>query len=188
MRIFLALFPSPAAQEAAFRVIARLRRPNDDVSWVKRENLHYTLRFMGELDEDGVSRVIAAGRLGVAERPPFAATLGEVGAFPSAHRARVLWLGLSQGADALVSLARALEQALRDHGFEAAERPFSPHLTLGRVRRREGDWSTRLAGVAAELESGWAPAFTVDRVAIVESTLSPGGSIYRVRAQAALAA
>ena len=92
MRIFLALFPSPAVQEAAHRIIERLRRPDDDVSWVKRENLHYTLRFMGELDEEGVSRVIAAGRLGVAERPPFTASLGKVGAFPGAHRARVLWL------------------------------------------------------------------------------------------------
>lgn len=188
MRTFLAVFPSPPVQEAARRVIERLRFPDDDVSWVRRENLHYTLRFLGDLDEDGVSRLIAAARRGAAERSPFTATLGGAGAFPSARRARVLWLGLSEGAESLTALASGLEQALRDQGFDAAERAFSPHLTLGRVRRREQDWSARLAGVAATLERGWAPAFTIDRVVVVESTLSPGGSIYRVRAEAALAA
>ena len=187
MRTFLAVFPAAAAQQAAHRVIERLRRAGDDVSWVRRENLHYTLRFMGDLDEDGVTRVIAAAGQAVSGRPPFAATPGEAGAFPSARRARVLWLGLSQGAEALIALASGLEQALRGQGFEAARRPFSPHLTLGRVRRREADWSARLAAVGAGLQPGWAPAFTVDRVAVVESTLASGGSVYRVRAEAALA-
>jgi 2'-5' RNA ligase len=188
VRTFLAVFPSSPAQDAAHRVTERLRRPEDDVSWVRRENLHYTLRFLGELDEDGVSRVIAAASAGVTGRPAFEATLGAAGAFPSARRARVLWLGLSRGAEALTALAQALEQALRERGFSAAERAFSPHLTLGRVRRGEQDWSARLSGLAAGLESGWAPAFTVDRVLVVHSTLSPGGSIYRVCAEAALAA
>jgi RNA 2',3'-cyclic 3'-phosphodiesterase len=188
MRMFLAVFPSSSAQEAAHGVIERLRRPDDEVSWVRRENLHYTLRFMGELDEDGVSRLIAAARQGAAERPRFTAILGGAGAFPSARRARVLWLGLSEGAEALTTLAGGLERALAGHGFGAAERAFSPHLTLGRVRRRDQDWSGRLAGVAAGIGSGGATDFAVDHVAVVESTLSPGGSIYRVRAEAALAA
>ena len=188
MRTFLAVFPSSEAQGAAHGVIERLRRPDDDVSWVRRENLHYTLRFMGELDEDAVSRLIAAARQAAAACPRFTATLGAAGAFPSARRPRVLWLGLSEGSQALAALAGALEGALVGHGFGAAERSFSPHLTLGRVRRREQDWSVRLAGVAADIESERAAGFTVDRVVVVESTLSPGGSIYHVRAEAALAA
>src|SRR5262245_52769846 len=99
MRMFLAVFPPSPAQQAAHRVIERLRRTDDDASWVRRENLHYTLRFMGELDEDAVSRLIAAAREGAVERPRFVATLGAAGAFPSARRARVLWLGLAEGAD-----------------------------------------------------------------------------------------
>jgi 2'-5' RNA ligase len=135
-----------------------------------------------------VSRVIAATREGATDRPAFGATFGTPGAFPDARRARVLWLGLSQGAETLSALAGALEQALLARGFPAAERAFSPHLTLGRVRRPERDWGARLGEVAAGLEDGWAPPFTVDRVAVVHSTLSPGGSIYRVCAEAALAA
>jgi 2'-5' RNA ligase len=92
-----------------------------------------------------------------------------------------LWLGLSQGDEALAALAQGVEQALRRWGFDAADHPFRPHLTIGRVRERDQDWSGRLAGAEAE------PArFAVDRIAVVQSTLSPRGSIYEVRAEARL--
>ncbi len=188
MRTFLAVFPSSAAQEAAARINERLRSPEDDVAWVRRENMHYTLRFLGELDEDAVARVIAAARAAATGRPAFGARLGAPGAFPSAHRARVLWLGLAEGAELLVALAASVERSLVERGFAAAERGFSPHLTLGRVRRREQDWTARLSAITSEPGAGSAPVFTVDRVAVVQSTLSPGGSIYRVCAEAALAA
>lgn len=181
MRIFLAIFPSPEAQAAAADVIERLRRPGDAVSWVKRENLHYTVRFLGELGDRGLARVTDAARAGVAGHRAFVATLGGVGAFPNERRARVLWLGLSEGAEALGALARSVERALRGRGFEPADRAFKPHLTLGRVRERDQDWSARVAGMAA----GPLP-FTVDRVTVVQSTLSPKGSLYRVRAEAVL--
>ena len=182
MRIFLAVFPSPDAQEAAARVIERLRKPGDGVSWVKRENLHYTVRFLGELGESGLARVSEAAREAVAGQRRFEAALGATGAFPNARRARVLWLGLSEGAEALADVAHAVEQALRRHGFERADRGFTSHLTLGRVRERDQDWSERLAGVSADPS----PRFPVDRVTVVQSTLSPKGSIYQVRAEAML--
>lgn len=188
MRIFLAVFPPPAVQEAAFRAVERLRRAGDGVSWVRRDNLHYTLRFMGELGERGVTRAIGAARQAVADTPAFPATLGEVGAFPDARRARVLWLGLSEGAEPLVALARALERSLRGQGFDPADRPFTPHLTIGRVRRGATDWTGRVAELNADPAHAWAPSFTVDRIRVVQSTLSPGGSIYQVRAEAALVA
>lgn len=182
MRIFLAVFPSAEAQDAAAAVIERLRRTGDGVSWVRRDNLHYTLRFMGELGESGLGRVIEAAREGAAGHRPIEAVLGAAGAFPSARKARVLWLGLDQGGEAFTALAQSVERALRGRGFDAADHPFRPHLTIGRVRERDADWSERLAGLAAE------PApFPVDRIAIVQSTLSPKGSIYQVRAEATLA-
>lgn len=186
MRTFLAVFPSPEVQAAAHDAIERLRRSDDDVTWVRRENLHYTLRFMGDLEEEAVRRLVTGVGQGVRGRAPFAATLGAAGAFPSARRARVLWLGLARGGEELTALARGVEQALVDHGFAAAERPFSPHLTIGRVRRRDQDWSGRLADAATAGDA--APEFRVERVAVVRSTLAPGGSIYRVHAEAGLSA
>jgi len=183
MRIFLAVFPSPEAQRAAFATIERLRRPNDGIAWVKRDNLHYTLRFLGELDESGVTRATQAAREAASGVPAFEARLGAPGAFPSPRRARVLWLGLAHGAEALVALAARLERSLMARGFEAAGRPFSAHLTIGRVKGGDADWSATLAAPVAE--SG--PAFAVDRLCVVQSTLARGGSIYAVRAEAPLA-
>jgi 2'-5' RNA ligase len=182
MRIFLAVFPSAEAQALAAGLIERLRQPGDGISWVKRENLHYTLRFMGELGESGLARVGEAAREGVAGHRCFEAVLGAAGAFPRANRARVLWLGLARGEDALSALARSVEQALRGRGFDRADHRFTSHLTIGRVRERDQDWGERLAGVAVEP----ATPFVVDRVLVVHSTLSPKGSRYDVRAEVRL--
>ena len=183
MRIFLAVFPPAEVQSAAAEVIERLRRPNDAVSWVERENLHFTVRFLGELGESGAGRAAEAAREGAADHRAFEAALGAPGAFPSAKRSRVLWLGLAEGAEPLVALARSVEQTLVRRGFDRADRPFTAHLTLGRVRDREQDWSERLIGPAPEP----AVRFPVERVVVVQSTLSPKGSIYQVRAEAPLA-
>lgn len=182
MRLFLAVFPPPEVQRAAADVSDALRRPGDAVSWVKRENLHYTLRFLGELAEAGMKRATRAVEHAVGAHRAFAAVLGPAGAFPRPDRARVLWLGLQKGAPELEGLAHDLEIALREQGFERADHPFTAHLTLGRVRDRDQDWSARLAGARAEPVS-----FVVDRVRLVESTLSPKGSRYDTRAEARLA-
>ena len=184
MRIFLAVFPPPAAQEAAAAVIDRLRRPGDGVSWVQRDNLHFTLRFIGEVGADGARRVGEAARAAAARCAPFEATLGPPGAFPNPHRARVLWLGLSAGGDRLVSLARALEEALEPRGFEREGKAFSSHLTIGRVRDPRADWTAPLAE-APTLDPGGA-RFRVERLCVVESRLDPKGSIYTVRESADL--
>jgi 2'-5' RNA ligase len=183
MRIFVAVFPAAEAQEAAAAVIDRLRQPGDGVSWVKRENLHYTLRFMGDLGTSGLGRVTDAAREGAHGHASFTAALGAAGAFPNPPRARVLWLGLSEGGEALAALARSVEQSLRQKGFDRADRPFKSHLTLGRVRDRDQDWTERLDGVAAASSA----RFVVNRVVVVQSTLSPQGSIYQVCAEALLA-
>jgi len=182
MRIFLAVFPPPAVQDRAFAVIEALRRPDDRVSWVKRDNLHYTMRFLGEIGDDGLRRASEAAEVAAARHRAFEAVLGAAGAFPNARKARVLWLGLVHGAEALTALARDVELELRRRGFDRADRPFAPHLTIGRARERDQDWSQRLDVAAAP-----GARFLVDRVRVVESQLSPKGSIYTVRAEPRLA-
>ncbi len=181
MRLFLAVFPPPQVQRAARAVSDALAHPGDGVSWVKADNLHFTLRFLGEVGEDGARRASEAAREAAAGEARFDAALGAPGAFPDAARARVIWLGLSAGAEPLVRLARALERALRARGFEPADRAFTPHLTLGRVRTPGADWAMRLG--AARVGPA---AFPVERLCVMESVLSPGGSRYTVRERAPL--
>jgi RNA 2',3'-cyclic 3'-phosphodiesterase len=188
MRLFLAVFPSSEAQLAAHALIESLRQPGDGVSWVKRENLHYTLRFLGEVGDDGARRATEGAQEAAAGAQAFTAALGGLGAFPSSRRARVLWLGMSQGAGALEALARELERALERRGFAPEGRRFSAHLTLGRVREGRGggeaDWTQALAEAEGVAAAG--PPFAVDRIAVVESRLDPRGSIYTVRAEGRL--
>lgn len=182
MRLFLAVFPPPAVQVAAYAATERLRKPGDGVSWVKPENLHYTMRFLGEVGADGARRAGEAARAAAGAQDAFDAELGTLGAFPDARRARVIWVGLGTGADRLVALARTLASELRTRGFEREKQKFNAHLTLGRVREPRADWTERLAGVTPAGET----AFRVETIQVVESQLSPRGSIYTVREEARL--
>jgi 2'-5' RNA ligase len=184
MRLFLAVFPPAGVQRAVHACIEALRCPGDGVSWVKPENLHYTLRFLGELGEDGARRAAEAATEAAVKSREFAAALGGLGAFPDPRRARVIWVGMSEGGEALVVLARDLDRALAKRGFGAPDKPFSAHLTVGRVREPRRDWT---AALAEARPAGLAARFTVDRICVVESQLNPRGSIYTVRAGAPLA-
>ena len=180
MRLFVAVFPPPDVQSAAYRAADPLRPGHDAVAWVRKENLHYTMRFLGEVDEAGAANAAAAMHEAAASRPRFAAVLGGFGAFPSAKRARVLWIAMLQGAEPMRLLASTLDEALVRHGFEAADDSFEPHLTVGRVRA-PGDWTARLLD-APTVEA----RFQVDRMRLVSSVLSPGGSRYETVAEAML--
>jgi 2'-5' RNA ligase len=184
VRLFLAVFPPEAVRAAAHAAAAPLRRAPGRVSWVSPGNLHYTLRFLGEVGEDGARRAGEAAVEAAASVAAFEAALGGLGAFPDPAHARAIWVGLSAGAESLVALATALDRALAQRGFARPDRSFTPHLTLGRVRDPRADWGAALAGTPAL--SGIPARFTVDRLSVVESTLSPQGSIYQVRAEAPL--
>lgn len=173
LRVFLALFPPPAVQAAAAEAIERLREDGDRVSWVKRENLHFTLRFLGDVGEDGARRAAEAAAEIAADHRAFDAALGPLGAFPDGSRARVLWIGLSRGEEPMVALARSLERALERRGFEPEGRPFAAHLTIGRVREVGRDWSDAMKHATLG-----PAAWHVDRVLLIRSTLSPQGSRY----------
>jgi 2'-5' RNA ligase len=138
------------------------------------------MRFLGDVDEPGAAKAAAAMREAAANRARFGASLGGFGAFPSAKRARVLWLGMLQGAEPMRLLASALDEALVRHGFEPADESFEPHLTMGRVRA-PGDWTARLLD-APTVEA----RFQVDRLRLVNSVLSQGGSRYETVEEVAL--
>ena len=185
MRLFVAVFPPALVQRAAAGVIDGLRRDGDGVSWVKPDNLHYTMRFLGEIGDDGLARVTEAATEAATTTPAFDAELGGPGAFPNARRARVIWLGMRAGAEPLAALAKSLERALASRGFEPEGRPFTAHLTLGRVREPRADWTAPLE--SAHIAEGVPRRFRVDRLTVVESRLHPKGSIYAPRAEAILA-
>lgn len=132
------------------------------------ENWHITLRFLGTVDQVTYERFLAT--LDVEERAPFRVQLGGVGAFPNAHRATVVWVGIEKGGAQLASLNAVAEEAARMAGLEPEERPFHAHLTLARVRPPAD--VRDLEGLMVDL--GW----HCDRITVYRSRPGRGGARY----------
>src|SRR3972149_5444057 len=140
IRAFVAVNLDPSLKEALARVMERLKATRADVGWVNPENLHRTLKFLGQVEEtrlEAIAEAVASAARGCGS---FRFVLGGLGAFPQPRAARVVWVGVPEGADSLAGLQGRLEAELEPLGFPREERPFMAHLTLGRVRgpgRRE---------------------------------------------------
>jgi 2'-5' RNA ligase len=144
------------------------------VAWVAEPNLHVTLKFLGRVDAGQVDAVSRALRDGVARAPAFSLRLEGLGAFPTATRARVIWAGVADGAEACAAIAGLADGALAPLGFPTEARAFSPHVTLGRVREpRRDERLAALIRAAAATDFGVVP---VRSISLMRSDLSPRGA------------
>jgi 2'-5' RNA ligase len=178
-RSFVAVFPP---RDVLSRIVA-LRAPLDlvlpGVRWVGERNLHFTLRFFGDLTREEVDRAARALDEGAAERTRFTITLAGIGVFPDWRRPRVLWIGAGEGSAPLVDLATDLERRFREAGLGKADKPFVPHLTVGRWREPPRALDPERARAVADA-AGPLGSFEVEDVRLVRSVLDPKGSIYTV--------
>lgn len=178
MRLFLAVTLPEALQQDIARATAQLRVAAPTVRWVRPDRLHLTIKFLGERPEDEALRIAAAARRATAELPPVRASLQGTGAFPNFRRPRVVWLGMHPEAP-LAAIARRLDAALAPVGVEAESRPFRAHVTLGRiVGAMPPVAAAALERDLRQVTSTWLLA--VYDIALMQSTLGPGGSTYRV--------
>jgi 2'-5' RNA ligase len=184
-RTFIAVELDPTLQEAAARLQERLRADGAQLRWVRPHNLHFTLRFLGEIPAAQLARACVAVRESAAAVSPFAVELGGLGAFPNFERPQVVWIGSLRGGEDLERLAAVLNAALGRQGFPGDARAFRPHLTLGRARddRRWGDLVRALQLHRDEALGRQ----DVRQVAVMESRLTPDGPIYTPREQVPLA-
>jgi len=175
MRLFFALPVSAEAQARLRPVLEAARQAGGDgVSFTKSDQLHFTLAFLGE--QPGPDEALAAGEL-LRETRPFEIALSGAGAFPNTSRPRVLWLGVTDGAAALMDTAERLRSALRQRGFQIEDRKFRAHLTLGRVRPR----GERLAKQAlAAIRPVELARWTARGASLVQSVLGRGGATHTV--------
>jgi RNA 2',3'-cyclic 3'-phosphodiesterase len=167
----------PDALRAALATeIERLEPPARGVGWVVAENLHLTLKFLGGVEPEHLERVVAALQATAAAATPFELALRGLGAFPSPTRPRVIWAGAHRGGEAVAALAARVDDALGPLDFPREERPFSAHVTLGRLRepRRDPALAEALAA-GAEKDFG---RFRVEQMTLMRSDLSPRGARY----------
>lgn len=162
-----------AAHIATLRNVAS----GDRVSWQRAENLHLTLKFLGEIEQKRVAALSEAASRAVKQSQPFNLTIEGAGSFPPRGVPRVLWLGVSDSTGSLAGLQKHLEEECLVEGFEREERSFSPHLTIARIRAPQGARTIASSHQAAGFE---AMETLVKELVVMRSQLAPRGSLYTV--------
>ena len=184
IRAFIAIELAEPVRRGLADLQEDLGRGGADVKWVTPANLHLTLKFLGQVEEDTVPRVCGIMAEAVEGLAPFGLRIAGAGSFPSGRRPRVVWVAAHEAGSTLVVIHRRLEKGLSSVGVAPDGRRFVAHVTLGRVRT--GRRVERLAeGIdrAAEREFG---GVTADALTLFESTLTPTGPIYTAVGRASL--
>ena len=172
MRTFIAVELPETVKSAIGNYIDSLCGLIDNVKWVAPANLHLTIKFLGEVKESDIKGISDCVSKTASESSPFVMGLSHIGFFPSRRNPRVIWLGADGGEECLIDLFHDLENHLDELGFDRESRTFSPHLTIGRVKRHER------TTVPDDLPEFGPVTFDVDSVALIKSTLTPQGPIY----------
>ncbi|QDS99839.1 RNA 2',3'-cyclic phosphodiesterase [Adhaeretor mobilis] len=184
-RTFIAVPAEGEVQGAALNAIDQLRSVVDGVKWVEPENLHWTLQFLGDIDDVEMAQACRRVVKVVAQHEPFVLHGKGISAFPSPDRPKTLYLASDVGSKKFCALQADIEESLDDMGFRGERRQFVPHLTLGRINRggRGGDALSEQLVAMKDLEAG---AMAVDEVLVFASRLHRQGPGYQVLATAAL--
>ena len=184
MRIFVAVDVGPAVRAAAGRAARALAgRLGGDIRWVAPEQLHVTLRFLGEVsDADPVRAVLRAPF----ETGAFTARASRLGCFPPSGAPRVMWLGIGEGRDALAAVRAELDGRLASAGCLPERRPLRAHVTLGRMKRWPAASRRGVDRALSEVDPE-TPAWMVDRVTLYESRPMQHRARYHVLESAPLA-
>ena len=153
-----------------------LKSSRADVRWVSPENIHLTLKFFGTIEESIIESIIKLTEGPVRGTPLFFLKIQGMGAFPNLKNPRVIWMGFQEGKEIIVAIQKQLEREFEKIGVQPEDRPFHPHLTLGRMRSNRGkDELVRGMERYREEEFG---NFQVEKVVLIKSDLKPTGPIY----------
>jgi 2'-5' RNA ligase len=176
IRTFIAIAIPAVIQQKIAAICTPLAALPDRITWVKPQNLHFTLKFLGEISVGRVQRLKVTLKQAAQGCKPFPVDFTNIGIFPNAKRPRVIWLGLGDPTAQLVKLYQELEENLRVCGFVPENRKFKPHLTLGRIRRLKN--REQLISSLHSLPLPKLDQLKVTQVSLIRSQLQPQGPIY----------
>jgi 2'-5' RNA ligase len=176
IRSFLAIELPRAILKKIEEIEAALRSTHADVRWVNPEKIHLTLKFFGNIEESKIDSILKSIEEPAQNTAPFSLKVKGVGAFPNLKNPRVIWMGLVDGKEILTSLQKQIEKQLEKIGFQAEDRPFHPHLTLGRMKLGRG--KEDLMGRMEKHKEEEFGVFPVERMILFKSDLKPTGPIY----------
>jgi len=185
VRTFVAAEIPAEVKDRARGLIDRLQAASAKVKWVAPQHMHWTLKFLGDVDMLEIPAVCQAVKRAVEPLRPFDVEARGAGAFPDILRPRTVWVGMGAGSDAMIALHDRIDRELGTLGYREENRRFRPHLTIGRVRQSpEGiEELGRLVQENADFESGLS---TVYEVVVFASELSSDGPTHEALCHADL--
>ncbi|MDD5712354.1 MAG: RNA 2',3'-cyclic phosphodiesterase [Smithellaceae bacterium] len=177
IRAFLAVDPPPEVLEK-MAVLQREQKKaiSGVISWVRPEGMHLTLKFFGNIDPARIGDIAEVVRDKTSAQRKLSFEVRSLGVFPDANRPRVIWLGMKGDVEELRTLQKDIDRSLQKIGFPPEDKPFRPHLTLGRIKTPKG-----LIGLARAIEKGEdvsAGSFSCDRLILFKSELTSAVALY----------
>lgn len=175
MRAFIAIeLPEEIRREIAY-IQEELKQAEADVKWVIPENIHLTLKFLGNVPDDKIEKIKTTLDIIATAHKKFETSLFKIGVFPKLEYPRVVWIGVDKNCALIEEIASKVEDKCESIGFPKEDRPFSAHLTIGRVRspKNKGVLKEKMLSISVKPHS-----FIVDKLMLFQSTLTPKGPIY----------
>jgi len=173
LRLFFAVPISEEIKQRTREIQKRCECSDLKIGWVEPDQMHFTLRFLGDTPQDQIPQLVEVARRVAQSHPPHQITVAGAGAFPNIRRPRVIWMGCSAGSQQLAALGADLDKALTNAKLvEPEKRDFTPHLTLGRVR--QGRNFRELTASLQELNDAVLGQMWVDHFVLMHSDLQPG--------------
>ncbi|MCK5179147.1 MAG: RNA 2',3'-cyclic phosphodiesterase [Candidatus Omnitrophica bacterium] len=176
IRTFIAIPLDPKIRQTIAQAQNHLRELDCNIKWVNPENIHLTLKFLGEVKLKKIDAVKQSLEDLLGSVKPLPIELTQLGAFPDVKRPRIIWVGLNDDTKAISQLVSALEETLEKIGFKKEGRPFSPHITIGRIQ------SLKNLNLLSPEISGYSlpPDLrqTISHITLYKSTLTSDGPIY----------
>jgi 2'-5' RNA ligase len=176
IRSFIAIEIPPSLKSRLEELQRELRRANADIRWVRPEGIHLTLKFLGLIRKEDVEKICQAIAPVISGWEAFEVRVQGVGCFPNPRNPRVVWVGVNRGKETLSALQQDIEAKMAGLYFPAEGRPFSPHLTLGRVRSSKG--KVPLAQAIERNKEVEVGTFEARHVFLFQSELKPSGAEY----------
>ena len=183
MRLFVAIELTDDVREALTDVQSALGNTADGIRWVRAEQLHLTVKFLGDVPDAEVTRAAEAVARSAARARPFEMDLTECGCFPPHGPVRIVWAGTHDPSGSLLECINALEEEMEGIGFPKESRPFSPHITIGRAKEGRSGQGVRSAVEGVKIKR---VGQAVNELTLMSSVLSPKGPSYSVVSRARL--
>ncbi len=179
-RTFIALELDDALQRHLSGAIHRMAQALPRLKWVDPAGIHLTLAFLGELNDEQLAEAMQASAIAAQNASPFRYRLTQLGAFGSSRQPRVLWMGVDEPTGKLARLHRNLNRELEQRGFTIDARPFSPHLTLARIKEalQPFELQTLQRFLADAQLNAPSPYYHVHHLNVMKSELSRAGAKY----------